>query len=165
MSQPSSPVEASFSATIEVPFGSLILRANHQFLLGIDIRPEFIGLREPNHPLLIEVCRQFRSYLANPQWSFSLPVCVQGSDFQCAVWQAMREIPLGAAWSYAQLAGLLGSSPRAVANACRANEYPILIPCHRIVSAHGIGGYCGQVSGPMIEIKRWLLRHEGYDAT
>ena len=119
---------------------------------------------EPSHPVLVDARRQFQRYFANPSWPFSLPMHVRGSDFQCRVWKAMGEIPLGSAWTYAQLARRVGSSPRAVANACRANALPILIPCHRIVATRGIGGYGGEISGPMIEIKRWLLRHEGYGA-
>jgi methylated-DNA-[protein]-cysteine S-methyltransferase len=48
-----------------------------------------------------------------------------------------------------------------VGNACRANPIPIIVPCHRVVSAQGIGGYGGEVQGSRLEQKRWLLSHEG----
>jgi methylated-DNA-[protein]-cysteine S-methyltransferase len=63
---------------------------------------------------------------------------------------------------YGELAKVLDSGARAVAAACRANPLPILIPCHRVVSHKGLGGYMGQVEGKEVAIKQWLLHHEGY---
>lgn len=85
-----------------------------------------------------------------------------GTPFQQRVWQALQQIPPGETRRYGELAEQLGSSARAVANACRANPLPILIPCHRVVSASGMGGYMGERDGPALEIKRWLLHHEGH---
>jgi methylated-DNA-[protein]-cysteine S-methyltransferase len=85
-----------------------------------------------------------------------------GTPFQHRVWQALQRIPPGETRRYGELARELGSSARAVANACRANPLPILIPCHRAVAASGPGGYMGEVDGPALEIKRWLLHHEGH---
>jgi methylated-DNA-[protein]-cysteine S-methyltransferase len=84
-----------------------------------------------------------------------------GTAFQQRVWQAMREIPLGETISYGALAKQLNSSARAVGNACRTNPIPIIIPCHRIVAKHGIGGFSGMIQGTRITMKEWLLRHEG----
>lgn len=78
------------------------------------------------------------------------------------VWTALSEIPPGHIETYGSLARRLGSGPRAVAAACRANVFAIVVPCHRVVSASGLGGYCGQTDGHLLEIKRWLLRHEGH---
>ena len=50
---------------------------------------------------------------------------------------------------------------RAVGNACRRNPVPVVIPCHRVVSARGIGGYAGDTGGNLLRIKSWLLQHEG----
>jgi len=85
-----------------------------------------------------------------------------GTFFQRRVWERLQQIPSGEVMTYGQLARELGSSARAVAGACRANPIPILIPCHRIVSASGLGGYLGQTKGRELAIKRWLLQHEGY---
>jgi methylated-DNA-[protein]-cysteine S-methyltransferase len=51
-----------------------------------------------------------------------------------------------------------------VGGACGANRIPLVIPCHRVVASHGIGGFMHARRGPGIEIKRWLLRHEGVKA-
>ncbi len=85
-----------------------------------------------------------------------------GTDFQQNVWKRLLQIPLGSTATYGQLADELNSSPRAVGNACRGNPCPLVIPCHRVVGKSGLGGFSGQVSGPKLAIKRWLLTHEGW---
>jgi len=64
--------------------------------------------------------------------------------------------------TYGQLARQLGSVPRAVGQACGANYFPIVIPCHRVVSSSGIGGFAHHAEdGFFRNVKRWLLTHEG----
>ncbi len=152
-------------AVIAAPFGSLLLEADGEFLLDITLRTEIADLSAPAMPLLKEAARQFGCYFDDPRWRFSLPLKIQGTAFQQRVWQAMIAIPLGSARTYGQLARQLGSGPRAVAGACRSNKFPIIIPCHRVVASRGLGGYCGDAEGPYLDVKRWLLRHEGYDAS
>jgi len=83
-----------------------------------------------------------------------------GTPFQQQVWQALLAIPPGRPCSYGTLAARLGSGARAVASACRANPIPLFIPCHRVVAAHGRGGYMGATGGPPLLLKDWLLEHE-----
>ncbi len=56
----------------------------------------------------------------------------------------MCEIPHGDTWTYGELAARAGTAPRAVGGACGANPIPIIIPCHRVLSAGGSGGYSGR---------------------
>jgi methylated-DNA-[protein]-cysteine S-methyltransferase len=88
-----------------------------------------------------------------------------GTVFQQRVWRALCEIPMGETRTYGELAKALGSAPRAVGQACRRNPTPILVPCHRVISVSGLGGYDGVGEGAEDDIKlqhkRWLLRHEG----
>lgn len=84
----------------------------------------------------------------------------RGSAFSRAVWLALTEIPLGRVMTYSDLAVKLKSGPRAVAQACRNNPYPGIIPCHRVVSKAGIGGFMGKAQGPWIELKQRLLSYE-----
>ncbi len=65
--------------------------------------------------------------------------------------------------TYGALAHRLGTCARAIGNACRANPLPIVVPCHRIVAAHGQGGYAGNKEPWHHDIKVWLLEHEQYD--
>ena len=89
-----------------------------------------------------------------------------GTEFQQKVWQALREIPSGEVKTYGALAKELKTSARAVGNACRRNLFPVIVPCHRVVSASGIGGYAGDTLDKQhgeinfLQIKQWLLAHE-----
>jgi AraC family transcriptional regulator of adaptative response/methylated-DNA-[protein]-cysteine methyltransferase len=90
-----------------------------------------------------------------------LPLDVQGTAFQEAVWQALRAIPAGETRSYAQLATAVGhpNAVRAAGTACGANHVAVLIPCHRAQRSDGsMGGYAYGV-----ERKRVLLRREGVE--
>jgi O-6-methylguanine DNA methyltransferase len=58
------------------------------------------------------------------------------------------------------LARELDTAPRALGQACGANPLPIVIPCHRVVAASGLGGFMHAADGAALDIKRWLLTHE-----
>jgi AraC family transcriptional regulator of adaptative response/methylated-DNA-[protein]-cysteine methyltransferase len=93
-----------------------------------------------------------------PRLGIELPLDVRGTAFQQRVWQALRDIPVGATASYAQIASSIGSpkSVRAVAQACAANALAVAIPCHRVVRNDGdLSGYRWGV-----ERKRALLDRE-----
>jgi methylated-DNA-[protein]-cysteine S-methyltransferase len=77
------------------------------------------------------------------------------------VWHALMKIPAGRPTTYGALAQRLGTAPRAVGQACGANPLPILIPCHRVVAAGGLGGFMHAASGAPLDVKTWLLAHEG----
>ncbi len=83
------------------------------------------------------------------------------SDFQSRVLSVLQAIPYGETRTYGEIAKQLNTSARAVGNACRRNPLPLIIPCHRVVAANGIGGYDGARSGGLLEIKRLLLALEG----
>jgi methylated-DNA-[protein]-cysteine S-methyltransferase len=114
----------------------------------------------PRGRLAREVCRQLQQYGNDPAWRFTLPLAYTGTDFQTRVWRAMMAVKPGKPQSYGHLADKLGSSARAVGNACRRNPIPVVIPCHRVVARSGIGGFAGQTRGDMIDYKNWLLEHE-----
>ncbi len=107
------------------------------------------------------VVAQLEAYFRDPGYRFSVPLATAGTVFQQRVWAALRAIPPGTVLTYGELAQQLGTAARAIGNACRNNPLPILIPCHRVVGQHGLVGYAGAISGDPLEIKRWLLRHEG----
>jgi AraC family transcriptional regulator of adaptative response/methylated-DNA-[protein]-cysteine methyltransferase len=89
----------------------------------------------------------------------ALSLDVRGTEFQRAVWRELRRIPAGATRSYADIAKAIGKpkATRAVANACGANNLPVVIPCHRVIAKDGtIGGYTGGLA-----VKRALLDAEG----
>ncbi len=88
-----------------------------------------------------------------------IPVHASGTRFQQQVWQALRDIPPGKTWSYADLARAIGqpTAIRAVGMANARNPVAIVVPCHRVIGSDGsLTGYAGGM-----ERKRWLLQHEG----
>jgi methylated-DNA-[protein]-cysteine S-methyltransferase len=108
--------------------------------------------------------RQLERYRGDADAKFDLPLLIEGTEFQRRVWDAMCAIPRGRTLTYGELARKLEGTgfdvPRAVGQACGDNKLPIVIPCHRVVAAHGVGGFSHTTSGYLIEAKRWLLMHE-----
>lgn len=101
-------------------------------------------------------------FVERPEVGLGLPLDIRGTVFQQRVWAALREVPVGATASYAEVAGRLGlaGGARAVAGACAANALAVAIPCHRVVRSDG--GLSGYRWG--VERKRALLRREGQAA-
>ena len=83
---------------------------------------------------------QLAAYFAGERRSFDLPVSPGGTEHDRAVWQAIRDIPPGETRTYGEVARTVGSSPRAVGNACGRNPLPIVVPCHRVVGANVVDG-------------------------
>ncbi|MBT3767356.1 MAG: methylated-DNA--[protein]-cysteine S-methyltransferase [Rhodospirillaceae bacterium] len=110
--------------------------------------------------LLEEAHRQLDAYFNGTLQQFDLPLRPQGTAFQKRLWTLLQQIPYGTIQTYGDLAKALGSAARAVGGACGKNPLPIIIPCHRVISATGkLTGYTG---GDGIDTKRALLRLEGY---
>ncbi|HXV08916.1 MAG TPA: methylated-DNA--[protein]-cysteine S-methyltransferase [Burkholderiales bacterium] len=151
----------TYSARIAAPFAVLGIRTTGEWLTGIDYLPLGAPVLAPLDAFSAAVCRQLEAYLRDPDFRFDLPCRNPGSGYQQRVWGAIQRIPRGQTMSYAEVAGRIGSAPRPVGMACGANRVPLLIPCHRVVASGGIGGFMHSRGGRAIEIKRWLLRHEG----
>lgn len=115
------------------------------------------GRDQASTPLLQEARRQIEAYLDGARLSFSLPLAPAGTPYRQAVWAAANRIPYGAVRTYAEIARHVGGSARSVGGALGANPLPLLIPCHRVVAATGLGGYSG---GDGLETKRRLLHLE-----
>lgn len=103
---------------------------------------------------------EIQGYLNNERQNLSINCQKQGSHFRNKVWSEICNIPAGQVVTYSALAQRVDSGARAVANACRDNPFPGIIPCHRVVSVSGLGGYMGETSGIFLEIKKKLLACE-----
>jgi methylated-DNA-[protein]-cysteine S-methyltransferase len=101
------------------------------------------------------------TWLKNPGLKFDLPVMKQGTPFQRRVWQAIYDIPAGEIRTYGEISADVGGTARAVGQACGANPFPVVVPCHRVVAKTGIGGFANARDGWLLDTKRWLLKHEG----
>lgn len=111
--------------------------------------------------IINSVVQQLKAYFSSMTPFQHLPLAPAGTVFQKSVWQELIKIPLGETRTYGDIAKKLNTNARAVGNACRRNPIQIIIPCHRVISAKGIGGYAGETAGQQLDIKRWLLKHEG----
>jgi methylated-DNA-[protein]-cysteine S-methyltransferase len=148
---------------LPVPFGTVFVYAEPpDEITAIELSLEHRrDESDAGNPLIAEALARLKSYFEGGLTAGdAIPLRCIGTPFQRRVWDELRAIAPGTTLSYGQLAAQLGTSARAVAGACRANPLPIVIPCHRVVSEHGLGGYCGATEGPWLDVKRWLLRHE-----
>lgn len=147
------------SAIIKAPFGFIGLLKKTQHV-EIVLLTQAIPVKPNRLPSIEKLATQIRAYLSNPNAPLDLPPAQQfGTPYQQAVWTAIRDIPAGETRSYGQIAQQLGSGARAVANACGANPLPLVVPCHRVVAAQGLGGFM-QNHPQGRQIKQWLLTHE-----
>ena len=153
---------ARYSAKYPTPFAVIGIRVADDKLIGIEFLSRDEPHLAPSDPLTRQVCKQIETYVHNPDFQFSIPLRQMGTSHQMKVWQALCAIPRGQTTTYGMLAQHLGSSPRAVGQACGSNPLPLIVPCHRVVAKNGVGGFMHHASGEPLAIKDWLLRHEGY---
>lgn len=132
-------------------------------LTGIDFLTEEQITQAPRSALAEKVALQLQAYLDDPQRPFDLPLNLQGTQFQRRLWSALQNVPAGETATYGELVKKLGmrGGAQAVGQACRRNPIPIIVPCHRILSRSGVGGYAGRTSGEKLALKQSLLLHEG----
>lgn len=144
---------------VSTPVGSFLIEED-----GIGIcRAEFLPKEEkctaPSTALLQEAVRQLQEYFAGTRREFTLPLSVQGTEFQLDDWAALQEIPYGATCSYQDIAEAIGrpKAVRAVGMANHDNPVSIFIPCHRVIGKSGkLTGYGGG-----LDRKQFLLDLEG----
>jgi methylated-DNA-[protein]-cysteine S-methyltransferase len=156
-----------FSAIVAAPFGAMGIRTEVQ---GEQVRlrelvylPPDYQEKAPQDGVAEQAAEQVARYFADADFRFELPLLDAGSVFQRRVWDAICAIPRGSVRTYGQVAKLLESHPRAVGQACGANPFPLVIPCHRVTASGGLGGFASSDDehGFTLTAKRWLLRHEG----
>jgi methylated-DNA-[protein]-cysteine S-methyltransferase len=151
----------SFHAKYATPFAVLGIRTLGERVIDIEYLPRGVATLAPLNKLAERACREIERYLDDPEYSPKIPFEYSGTAFQCKVWRAISTIPAGRTLSYIDVARSLRTAPRPVGGACGANRIPIVIPCHRVVSTTGIGGFMRGKGSDALAIKRWLLRHEG----
>jgi methylated-DNA-[protein]-cysteine S-methyltransferase len=152
-----------FSAIVEAPFGALGIRTKAGVLRELVYLPRSFNEKAPADALSERVARQVERYLEDADFRFDLPLPDVGTAFQRRVWETISGIPRGEVLTYGQVAKLIRSAPRAVGQACGANWFPLIIPCHRVTASCGLGGFSNHddETGFHIGVKRWLLVHEG----
>jgi methylated-DNA-[protein]-cysteine S-methyltransferase len=126
-------------------------------LVEHDFRFGSAGAESGSDPLV----ERFRAFLAGEPVDFAdVEIDLEwATPLQRALTETLRAVPRGEVVSYGELAALAGrpGAPRAAGALCSANRFAFVLPCHRVVAAHGIGGY----GAAGVEIKRRLLALEG----
>lgn len=152
------PIDAP-TFTLDTPFSRLGITVEDGRVVGIGMIPNAICV-PPSTPLDHAIAAQLNAYCAAPGHTWTLSVDLRGTPFQVRVWKLLQKIPPGEVRTYGSLAAELGSSARAVGNACRRNPLLLVVPCHRVVAANGLGGFSGARLGRWLDVKRALLAHE-----
>ena len=149
-----------YDVVIDFPKFKLGVKTRDHRVVEIKYLPLSVQSVAAKTPLAERAAKQLEHYRENPDTTFDLPLLIEGSPLERGVWEAMCAIPRGRTRTYGELARELGADPRAIGQACGDNRLPIVIPCHRVVAADGIGGFAHSTGGYLLEAKRWLLMHE-----
>jgi methylated-DNA-[protein]-cysteine S-methyltransferase len=139
--------------SVATPFGPVTLQEARGRIVAL----RWHGGAEDRSEVLDAAVAQVSAYFAGTRRDFDLPLEF-GAGFQARFLRALVAIPFGETRTYGELARELGVSAQAIGQACGANRIPILIPCHRVLGAGGLGGFSAPGG---IETKVALLRHEG----
>ncbi len=140
--------------SLHAPFGALTFSEDDGAIVAVDWG---WGRDQKETPLLLQAREQMHEYLDGVRQGFDLPIRPAGSVYQQKVWATLASIPWGQTWTYSAVAHRAGGTARTVAAASRRNPLPIVIPCHRVVADHGLGGYAG---GEGLDTKRYLIQLE-----
>jgi len=123
-----------YSARLKTPFAVLGIGTNGNALTTLT----YLALTErataPTDRIADQAVRELESYLAVPEFRFSVALAPAGTAFQQRVWAALSNIPRGQSRTYGEVARVVGSAPRAVGQACGVNRIALIIPCHRAVT-------------------------------
>ena len=141
------------NTTLDTPLGPITITEEAGLITRLDWRVM------PDDPsaLTREATSQLRAYFARKLTAFDLPLH-WGSGLNEQVRRALAAIPLGETRTYGDLARALKAPAQAIGQACGLNPIPIIIPCHRVLGAHSLGGFSAKGG---VETKVWLLKHEG----
>ena len=142
--------------SLHTPVGDITLSEDDGALVSVDW-----GWAEGQKEtaLLKRARKQLQDYFDGNRQEFDLPLNPHGTVLQQKIWAGMGAIPYGTTLAYGELGKQVGTIARVVGNACGRNPLPILIPCHRVLAAHGkLGFYSGEGG---VDTKVALLRLEG----
>lgn len=141
--------------SLHSPLGPLTLSEEDGAIIALD----WGWGRDQTETVLLTSAREWLdAWFDQPEGQFLLPLAPEGTLYQKKVWAALMKIPVGQVRTYGELATEIGGSARSVGQAVGRNPIPILIPCHRVVGAHSLGGYSGDGG---VDDKLWLLEFEG----
>lgn len=155
----------AYQLKLSTPAAVLGIVCDEAFIYAAHYLPPGTRPLPPQNLLARECQRQVHAYLKKPRHHrFDLPLLPAKTPYQQRVRAVVQTLRGGQTLTYGDVARRLGnSSPRAVGGACRANDVPLLVPCHRVVAANGLGGFMGSNGRHCLNIKMQLLRMEGIE--
>lgn len=148
----------TFRACYRSEIGPLEVVGNQKGILTITFKKDQFESDRNLPACMKESLRQLDEYFKGRRQKFSVPLLLEGTDFQKAVWRQLQKILFGQTVSYGDVARAIGRPQafRAVGNANNKNPIPLIIPCHRVIGSDGkMVGF-----GSGIWRKEWLLDHE-----
>ncbi|WP_147125941.1 methylated-DNA--[protein]-cysteine S-methyltransferase [Shimia ponticola] len=145
------------SASLSTPVGEIHLHEDNGKLVRVTWDTSGLPTVRDT-PLLATALDEVQAYFEGRLTRFSVPLALGPSEFQARFQRALLDIPFGETRTYGDLASDLGVSAQTIGQACGANRLPVIVPCHRVLGASGLGGFSGGVG---VETKVQLLRHEG----
>jgi methylated-DNA-[protein]-cysteine S-methyltransferase len=143
------------STGVETPAGPVCVQMQAGAVTAIDWQS---CPQSADTDLAREVTTQLGDYFAGHREAFDLPLAPKGSAFQRQFYDILCDIPFGQTREYGEIAREMGVPAQAIGQACGGNPIPILIPCHRVLGASGLGGFSAKGG---VETKVMLLRLEG----
>lgn len=145
-------------AYYQSPIGILELSAQEDAVLRIDFSEDVIEVNSFTFPVLERCIQELDEYFQKKRKEFSVPIQLEGTDFQKRVWKQLQTIPFGHTETYMHIAQRIRkpTAMRAVGGAIHHNPVAIIVPCHRVIGSNGsLTGYAGGIWR-----KEWLLKHE-----
>lgn len=146
------------TAIIATPVGRIRISGDHSAVHRVEILADGINPRRADSPVILSAAEQLEAWFAGELEAFDVALAPAKTPRGQILRQGLVDVGYGKTMSYAGLAKLLGSSPRAIGQLCARNPFPILVPCHRILAAAGALGNYSAGNGAVT--KQWLLDHE-----
>lgn len=144
------------TARFETPIGGITLFADDEALRGVRIG-RATTFCQSDHPIISAAYAQLMAWFAGQRTHFDIPLAPLETPEGVALRAGIAAIPFGETMTYGALAARVGSVARAVGQACKTNAFPIIIPCHRVISTSGPEYYS---AGDGARTKTWLLDFE-----
>lgn len=140
------------------PLGMICIEEKEGSIAGLYFVKSIDEKETTENETIEEAKRQLEEYFSGRRREFTLPVRLEGTDFQVKVWRALQTIPYGETRSYGDIAKQIGNpkAARAIGNANNKNHILLLVPCHRVIGADGsLVGF-----GAGLDVKKYLLELE-----
>ena len=144
---------------MESPLGNILLEADDKGITIVQFSWAEGVAKETSNVILNQCAKELSQYFNEKRMFFSVPLSLNGTDFQMRVWAELQNVPYGTTSTYLKMAQKLGDEKviRAAASANGKNPIAIIVPCHRVIGTNGdLVGYAGG-----LDKKKWLLEHEG----